>query len=123
MRTFLFCVFLFGGRVRLAASPGPAQGVNDLYTINVDENGNGSYSEYSPPTVSPSNLIASGTLPSSAYGGNEGIVYTLPYTINVTPLPNGWESMTWTGNQIRLDPFRRCGHFELLQQRYGRRLG
>ena len=29
-------------------------------------------------------MIGSGTLPWSAYGGNEGIVYTLPYTINVT---------------------------------------
>ena len=61
----------------------PAQATTvDLYMLNLDENGNGTYAEYSPPAVDPGNLIASGLLPWTAIGGG-GITYTLPYTINI----------------------------------------
>jgi hypothetical protein len=62
----------------------------DLYSITVDENGNGSFVEYAPPAVSPSNIIASGTLPFVHDLPNGGVTYTLPYQININTNSNQW---------------------------------
>jgi hypothetical protein len=61
----------------------PAQAqTTDLYSINVDENGNGTYVEYAPPVVAPQYAIASGTLPATSIAGG-GLAYLLPYPINI----------------------------------------
>jgi hypothetical protein len=78
----------------LLAHAAQAQGTVDLYTINIDENGIGTYAEYSPAVVSTANLIASGSLASDVYvSPYQGVVYILPYT--VTPL--GSTDAKWLG--------------------------
>jgi len=81
MRRFAcFCLCLAAMCVCLEAQAT----TTDLYVINVDENGNGTYSEYSPPVVSSGNLIGSGSLAYGVYGtGGQGMWYDLPYTINI----------------------------------------
>ena len=79
---------LAAGLLLLQAHVAQAQ-TADIYVINVDENGNGTYAEYSPPTVTPADLIASGTLPWAAIEGG-GITYSLPYTININANSNQW---------------------------------
>ena len=78
-----FSYFCFAAWVLLQASAAWAQGTQDLYTISVDENGNGSYVEYSPPVIAPQYAIGSGGLPSSTLPDG-GISYVLPYTVTAT---------------------------------------
>ena len=65
MRSFsCFCLCLAAGLVLLQAQTAPAQ-TTDLYEIHLDQYGDGTYVEYSPPVVTGSNVISSGTLASS----------------------------------------------------------
>ncbi|MGD0813623.1 MAG: PEP-CTERM sorting domain-containing protein [Verrucomicrobiota bacterium] len=60
----------------------------DLYTISVDENGNGTYAEYSPPVVGAPYLIGSGTLQTEESG--PGLTYILPYAIHINQNSTQW---------------------------------
>jgi hypothetical protein len=80
----------------LSARTAQAQYTQDLYVINVDENGNGTYVEYAPPVVAPPYMIGSGTLPYSLINGvsGDGLSYTLPYPININGNSDQWLSIS-----------------------------
>ncbi|MGD0387884.1 MAG: PEP-CTERM sorting domain-containing protein [Tepidisphaeraceae bacterium] len=89
-KSFWISAILLGAA--LSARTAQAQTIY-LYTINVDENGNGSYVEYSPPVVGAPYQIASGTLPSAPIGGG-GVSYLLPYPITINGNSNQWLGVT-----------------------------
>jgi len=82
------CSALAAGSLLLQVHTAQAQTTN-LYVINVDENGNGTYVEYAPPVVYSNDAIASGTLPVIPLA-NGGISYLLPYSITINANSNQW---------------------------------
>jgi len=85
----------------LSARAAQAQ-TTDLYTINVDENGNGSYVEYSPPVVGAPYVIGSGILSSAPIAGG-GLSYVLPYTIHINGNSNQWLGIYDVDGQTKSD--------------------
>jgi len=82
------------GAAALSARTAQAQ-TQDLFVINVDENGNGSYVEYTPPYPGGT-VIGAGNLTPALINGvpGDGLSYVLPYPININTNSNQWLSIS-----------------------------
>ncbi|MGD0139531.1 MAG: PEP-CTERM sorting domain-containing protein [Tepidisphaeraceae bacterium] len=77
------------GAAALSARTAQAQ-TADVYSINVDENGNGTWVE---TQVSDNTVVGSGALSADVYvAPNEGILYVLPFVLNA-----GLDTPQWVG--------------------------
>ena len=92
-----FSVSLAAGLILLQAQATEANTL-DVYTINVDENGNGTYVE----TDASNHQVASGTLPVAQIVGG-GLQYTLPYEININGNSNQWLTIYDPDGQTKSD--------------------
>jgi hypothetical protein len=91
--------------IMMAAALVPLQAYADglptqlLFTINADENGNGTYSAYSLTTYQ---TTGQGPLPWSPLPGG-GIQYSLPYPININGNSNQWLTIYDPDGQTKSD--------------------